>query len=253
MWVAAGAAVGVLALIAVTVTVRGAQPSADAPCRTTLIPAYLPPEDLVRLAERPLPGRVVIVNPMSGPGAAAQAGYRQAVAALKRSGARVLGYVHTGYGERPAGAVEADIERYRAWYGVDGIFLDEAAHTDAALGHYGAVAARVRASGMRIVALNPGVVPARAYFGIADIVVTFEGAAADHAAAVRRMPAWLGDLPPDRIAHLIHGAPAEQMRGVLAQDPGAGYVYVTSGTMPDPWSALPDYLAEEEARLAACS
>jgi hypothetical protein len=67
------------------------------------------------------------------------------------------------------------------------------------------------------VVLNPGVVPARGYFDLADIVVTFEGPVDGYAGAVRRMPA-------------------------------AGYFYATSGTLPDPWSAVPPYLADLERR-----
>lgn len=32
---------------------------------------------------------------------------------------------------------------------------------------------------------------------------------------------------------------------------GAGYVYIISGTLPNPWQTVPDYLEEEEALLAA--
>ena len=32
----------------------------------------------------------------------------------------------------------------------------------------------------------------------------------------------------------------------------AGYVYVTSGAMPNPWRTLPAYLRDEEEALAAC-
>ena len=39
----------------------------------------------------------------------------------------MLGYVATTFGARPAADVEADAARYRDWYGVDGIFLDEVA------------------------------------------------------------------------------------------------------------------------------
>ena len=51
---------------------------------------------------------------------------------------------------------------------------------------------------------------------------------------------------PRRIAHLIYGASREQALAALATRP-AGYVYVTSGTLPNPWGTLPAYLAEEVA------
>jgi hypothetical protein len=251
MWLIGGITAAVAVLIAVMAVVRGAEPAGASACRSTLIPAYLPPDGIDRIAERPVRSRVVIVNPSNGPGAAAQPAYRAAIGRVQETGTRVLGYVHTGYGSRPPGEVEADIERYRSWYGVDGIFLDETAHTDGALAYYRAVASAVRAADGGIVAMNPGVVPARAYFDVADVVVTFEGAYADYATALGRMPAWVRRLPPGRTAHLVYGASAAEARTAIAQS-GAAYVYVTSGSLPDPWSALPSYLDDEEAQLAAC-
>ncbi|MEA2229520.1 MAG: hypothetical protein QOF04_3150 [Solirubrobacteraceae bacterium] len=246
-------ALGIVAAAVAVATARTMQSPGDPACRSALIPAYLTPDGLQRIADRPVRGRVVIVNPANGPGVEEQAEYRRAVAALQRSGTRVLGYVHTSYGARPEAEVRADIDRYRTWYGVDGVFLDEAARTAEQLGYYRAIHDDVRAAGETVLALNPGVVPARGYFDVADIVVTFEGVAGDYAAAVRRTPDWVRRLPAGRVAHLVHGATREQARQVVAEDPDAAYVYATSGTMPNPWSTLPAYLDEEEALLAACS
>ena len=87
----------------------------------------------------------------------------------------MLGYVATTFGARPATSVTANIARYREWYGVDGIFLDEVAHDVVHLPYY--VALR-RAIG-DVVVLNPGTVPARGYFALADVVVTYEGPVAE--------------------------------------------------------------------------
>jgi hypothetical protein len=252
-WLGGLLALAIVAAVVAVATAGTMQSPGEAPCRSALIPAYLTPDGLQRIADRPVRGRVVIVNPSNGPGTEEQAAYRRAVGALQRSGTRVLGYVHTSYGARPEADVKADIDRYRTWYGVDGMFLDEAARTADQLDYYRAIHDDVRAAGETVLALNPGVVPARGYFDIADIVVTFEGAATDYAAAVRRTPDWVRALPAGRVAHLVHGATREQARQAVAAAPDAGYVYATSGAMPDPWSTLPAYLDEEEAQLAACS
>ena len=219
-------------------------------CHSALIPAYGGPDALVRLAERPGRGRVVIVNPSNGPGVAAQPAYQRAIAAEQGAGATVLGYVHTGYGARDPAAVLADVRRYRSWYGIGGVFLDEAGHADEQLPYYRSIAGPLRASGERVV-LNPGVVPVRGYFDIADIVVTFEGAATEYAAAVSRMPGRVRALPRARVAHLVYSADDQQ--AMQAAGAGvAGYFYATSGALPDPWSTLPPYLEDLEARLEAC-
>ena len=135
---ASAAAAGAIVLVTL-LTTRGAERRPT--CRTTLIPAYVPPHALVELARASSRPRLLVINPANGPGAEAAPAYRAAVRTAQRAGARVLGYVHTTYGARPAADVMADIDRYTSWYGVDGIFLDEAAHDVAAsCGYYAALA-----------------------------------------------------------------------------------------------------------------
>ena len=167
----------------------------------------------------------------------------------QRAGARVLGYVHTTYGARPAGDVVADIDRYASWYGVDGIFLDEAAHDAARVGYYAALGRHVRAGGApRVLVLNPGVVPAREYFDLADVIVTFEGPYAAYGAAMDATPDWVRDQPPGRVAHLVYDASRQQAMAAVSHPQQAGYLYATSGSMPDPWRTVPVLPARGRAR-----
>jgi hypothetical protein len=101
------------------------------------------------------------------------------------------------------------------------------------------------------VVLNPGTVPAPGYFDLADIVVTFEGPYSAYSTALANMPDWLRRLPASRSAHLIYGASGEQALHAIGQD-SAGYVYATTGSLPDPWSTLPTYLGRFEAQLEGC-
>ena len=228
-----GGAIAAIALVA------SGRTSPSGPCHGALIPAYRGPDALARLTW-PGRGRIVIVNPANGPGGVMQPPFRRAIAAQLRRGATVVGYVHTGYATRDPAAVRADIRRYRSWYGVNGIFLDEVSHTTEHLPYYESIAAPLQASGATVV-LNPGMVPARGYFELADVVVTFEGPAGDYAAAVGRAPAWLRAIPRTRIAHLIYDASAEQAKRA-ARLRAADYFYATSGTLPDPWNTVPSYL-----------
>ena len=245
------AAAGAIVLVTL-LTTRGADRRTT--CRTTLIPAYVPPHALVELVRASSRPRLLVINPSNGPGAEPAPGYRSAVRTAQRAGARVLGYVHTTYGARPAADVVADIERYASWYGVDGIFLDEAAHDVARVGYYATLARHVRAGGARrLVVLNPGVVPARQYFALADVIVTFEGPYAAYGAAMDATPDWVRDQPPGRVAHLVYDASRQQALATVSHPQQAGYVYATSGSMPDPWRTVPSYLHEEEHALEVCA
>jgi hypothetical protein len=248
---ASAAAAGVIVLVTL-LTTRGADRRTT--CRTTLIPAYVPPHALVELVRASTRSRLLVINPSNGPGAEVTPGYRAAVRTAQRAGARVLGYVHTTYGARPAADVVADIDRYKSWYGVDGIFLDEASHDVAHVGYYATLARDVRAGGARrVVVLNPGVVPAREYFDLADVIVTFEGPYAAYGPAMDATPDWVRDQPPGRVAHLVYDASRQQAMAAVSHPQQAGYLYATSGSMPDPWRTVPSYLHEEEHALEVCA
>jgi hypothetical protein len=246
------ASIGIGLAIAVVVTLLGrGSDRGGGTCRAALIPAYLPPRELAALVRSPNRPRMVIVNPDSGPGAREGRAYSRAVRALQAAGIRVLGYVPTSYGGRPLTDVLADVRRYLAWYGVDGIFFDEASSDAALLPYYRALGRAARGPGGATVVLNPGVPPAAGYFDVADVVVTFEGTHAGYASAMETTPDWLRRMRPDRVAHLVYDATRAQALDAVA-DASAGYVYVTSGAMPNPWRSLPTYLRDEEEALAAC-
>jgi hypothetical protein len=237
----AGAVASAAATVLVVSVLVGRASDRRAACADSLAPAYVPPDALRALVSGRHVPRLLIVNPASGPGAEPRAGLRDAVIAAQAAGARVLGYVPTAWGARPGSEVEADAERYRAWYGIDGVFLDEAAADPASLPYYAALRRALRG---RFLVLNPGAVPAREYFDAADVVVTFEGPAAAYGDS--QGPAWVRRIAPGRVAHLIYDASRAQALAALG-NPSAGYVYATSGTLPDPWRTLPAYLAEEVA------
>jgi Spherulation-specific family 4 len=248
--VVGGAWIG-LTIALVAMLVHGRADHGPATCREALIPAYLPPRELTRLAHAARRPQMVVVNPDSGPGTGRSHAYISAVHLLQAAGVRVLGYVPTGYGWRPVQNVIDDVDRYQAWYGVDGIFFDEAASDAALVSHYRALAHAARGDAARLVVLNPGVPPAPAYFDLANLVVTFEGDIDAYAGAMRETPEWLRRQPRDRVAHLIYGATRAQALSALA-DSAAGYLYATSGALPNPWRTLPPYLDDEVEALTTC-
>ncbi len=246
----ATAGIGVAIVMVVTLIARGSS-DRGATCRAALIPAYVPPHELAALAAGARRPRMVVVNPDSGPGAGEGRAYGEAVRTLQAAGIRVLGYVPTTYGARPLADVLADVRRYLAWYRVDGVFFDEASSDAALLPYYRALSRQARGGADRSVVLNPGVPPAAGYFDLADVVVTFEGPYAGYGAAMAATPEWLARMRPDRVAHLIYGATRAEALDA-ATDAAAGYVYVTSGAMPNPWRSLPTYLDAEEEAPTAC-
>ena len=244
-----------------------------------LVPAYFYPSTsgsewntLTAAAQAGTPV-TAIMNPGSGAGLAPNSDYVTAVNALRAAGGKVLGYVPTGYGGasvnatstcQPASGITytaTDVlncaARYKLWYAVDGVFLDEfsntsASATPATLAFYQQIYAGIKGSnGFApdwIVVGNPGSETVADYFEdaagpTADTLVVFENSA-NYGSYTRA--AWQANYPAGAFAHLVHSesSSANAVQFVaLAASRNARYLFVTSDVLPNPWDSLPPYFA----------
>lgn len=144
-------------------------------CQSISIPAYFYPgtywTQATAAASRV---GVMVMNPNSGPGTAINSDYVNAVKNAQAAGIKVIGYVPTNYGNRNAIAVKAEIDQYKTWYAVDGIFLDEVATSSNELTYYTDITNYIRSREGTLVMLNPGTVPVENYIKLADITIIFE-------------------------------------------------------------------------------
>ena len=187
-------------------------------------------------------GAIVIVNPADGPGATVDRVYQSVVSQLRDKGATVYGYVDSAYGNRDSATILADARRFRAWYQVGGIFLDQTAPTAAHLGYYQGLISTLHADGLEV-AMNPGQPQIdRRYMDLVEHVVLFEGSYRSYLSA--RFASWVGDYSPSKVWHLVYNVPdTRAMARVLhlATGRNVGVVFVTNGVLPNPWNALPPY------------
>jgi hypothetical protein len=229
---------------------------------TLLVPAYFYPSG-ARLADwgrmataaRSIPLEVIL-NPASGPGTRPDPNYVAVVDMLHRSGARILAYVDSDYGHRAITAVEEDLRRYPRFYRVDGYFIDQMANTPEAIDYYRSIRRLIRQLDPRLTVVgNPGTLTLPAYLDAADTLVTFEGSARSFAAYDPRAAApWTAGHPPGRFAAIVYGAGSPSaVRDALsrARQNGAGSVYVTDRTMPNPYLGLPPYWSDQVAAIRA--
>src|SRR5580704_14505275 len=104
-----------------------AQPAPAASTQNMAVPAYFYPGPLwTQMDHAGSALRIAVMNPNSGPGSAPDPNYVSAVHAAQAAGISVVGYVYTDWGARRLSAVEADVNAYYRWYGVNGIFFDQA-------------------------------------------------------------------------------------------------------------------------------
>lgn len=248
----------VLSVVVVGGVLAAAIPTGSRPrnCPQLFVPAFFRPDDgWAALAKAPAPPGTVLLDLTSlGAGTAPEAGFRPAVAALQKRGVTVLGYSTTIYTHRPMAQVVADVRHYASWYGVHDIFLDQVATGVGQLAYYRALQARIRAVEPKaMIWLNAGTYPARAYMGLGDIVVAFEGPWSNYRAIA--VPGWARRYPRSRFAFVVYATPASHLAGTvrLAQRRNAGHLYVTDGTGGNPYGSLPSYFPALDAATAGCA
>ena len=219
------------------------QPVQAASAQSIAVPAYFyPGASWTQMDQAGSALRIAVTNPSSGPGSAPDPNYASAVHAAQAAGITVVGYVYTNWGARSLSAVEADVNAYYRWYGVNGIFFDQASTNCAYSSYYATLNAFVKAKGgtARTI-LNPGTQTSQCYASDADILLTFEGSDSQYVSSYSA-PRWVGSYSPSHFWHIIYGTPTASAaaRAVqLSKQRGAGYVYVTPDTLPNPYDTLP--------------
>jgi hypothetical protein len=217
------------------------------------VPAYYAPgaEWDHLIASAPTVGMIVF-NPASGPGTATDPAYTDALARAKAAGITVLGYVATSYGARAEADIIADINRYYDLYAPAGIYFAEGpmdADCTAMEEMYHRMALAVRARDAHA-ALAVGTRYCPTYIVFFDMMVQFARNWTEYQNEYT-VPSWMPANSPQRFIHFIHSVPAEDagraMSLVISR--GAGWVFVTDGTDPNPWGALPPYFDAELAAL----
>jgi hypothetical protein len=153
-----------------------------------LVPAYIYPTGagatawaalVAGTAANPAVKVTAILNPSNGVFTGADTNILNAAVQLSAAGGRMLGYVYTGYGDRPVAAIKANIDAYFTHYGrnlIGGIFLDEMAATTNKIAVYRELYQYIKAkdASLRVVG-NPGMLPAADYGAVADVLTVFEG------------------------------------------------------------------------------
>jgi hypothetical protein len=223
------------------------------------VPAYFPPgAEWDRLiAAAPTVGMIVF-NPANGPvdrttGSSPHASdYTDALARAQQAGITVLGYVATAYGARPESDIVQDINDYYDLYKLSGIYFAEGpmdADCMAMEEMYKRIAATARARDARAyLAVGTRFCPTYIYFF--DLMVQFARNWPEYMQDYAPPP-WMPANSPQRFVHFVHSVPRSDVEAALSREigNGAGWVFATDGTEPNPWAALPSYFDEELATL----
>ncbi|HTX46692.1 MAG TPA: spherulation-specific family 4 protein [Solirubrobacteraceae bacterium] len=244
---------GLLSLAALGAFAAGSSATTPSPPRM-IVPAYFDPPGRLwtKALTAPAP-TILIANPDNGPGPRAEAAYERMITHARAGGHLLIGYVYTGSAARPIASVERDIGRWAQFYDIRDIFFDEVSQSAAQLSYYRTVTDYARSHGATVTVLNPGTVPARGYFSLGAIVVTFE----DTYAAYRHpgFPGWLRHVPAGEQANIVYAVPnTADARATLTamhrHGVGVGYVTGAGQNSSNPYASLPSYYDSETDWLA---
>lgn len=236
------------------------------PPTSLLVPAYFNPSDgngwkSLTASVSPKSPITAIMNPDSGPGTAVDASYPPALKAFRAAGGKVVGYVSTKIDGtntlRPLAKVEAAVDRYRAFYKIDGVFVDQMSTNAKHQAYYHSLYAYIKkvAPTYKVIG-NPGTATVEPYLNknkAADVLVTFEDNQSNFVKDVQ--PTWVNKYAPDRFAAIVGKASsASTMSSDLAtaRKHHAAYVYVTDQNINVDSSAygrLPTYWSQEVAAV----
>lgn len=238
-------------------TASAVVPDSAAPnsCPAQLVtPAYFyPGAQWQQLIAEPIPGQVVIVDPQSGPGPAADANYLSVVQQATQTGDTLLGYINTFYATSPLATVEAEVSDYASWYHISNIFLDDMSSSASDLGYYQSLSAYIhQVVPSSTVMLNPGDYPDSSYASLGDPLVVYEGPYGTFASTTP--PAWTAAYPSSLFAAMVSNVPSDQVATMLsvATAHRDHYVYATDDAVTSTlYESLPSYWPSEIADVAA--
>ena len=218
------------------------------------VPAYFDPpspEWQRLIAGAPAVGMIVF-NPESGPGTAADPAYTQVIAQAQAAGIVMVGYVATSYGARPEADVIADINHYYDFYTLSGIYfaegpMDNDCTAMEPMYHRMADAVRAR-DAQAYLAVGTRFCPT--YITFFDMMVQFARNWSEYQADYAP-PSWMPANSPQRFVHFVHSVPPGDASAALSRAVanGAGWVFVTDQSDPNPWGVLPSYFSEELATM----
>ena len=190
-----------------------------------------------KLANPTIP-MVAVVNPDNGPGYFQDPVYVQAIDSLRSAGIIVIGYVYTSYGARSQSDVLANINSYRQWYNINGIFFDEMANVEGYESYYSALSNYAKSLGYTITVGNAGTGIAGSYVGIMNFLIVYE----DHGLPPILQLSWLtSGYSRSNFALVAYGVTNINASYIASASNYVSWMFITSANQPNPYASLPYY------------
>ncbi len=180
--------------------------------------------------------------------------YGAGLVEMRSAGVVVLGYVPTGWGDRPVPSVEGDILAWHRWYSVSGIYLDqmynlEYSSTSAYIpAYYSALTAYIKSLGYTTDFGNSGTDIPYYFMGSVTTIGYFENS---HLPALSIRGGWHSNYTKSNFAFSSMTRPRSNPYYVAAASDYVGSLFITNGVRPFPYGSLPPYFDQLASELSS--
>jgi hypothetical protein len=180
---------------------------------------------------------IAIINPLNGPGDPNYV-FETYVEKMQEANIQVLGYVSTYWSAVPLETIKDDIDKYKEYFGVDGIFLDEMSNRLDDVDHYREISTYARSVGMKYVVGNTGTDAAPDYVDIVDNIVISEGYGEP---TLSRLAGWHVPHGRDNFSYIAYNRNTVDPQYVITSTHFASYIYITDDYLPNPYDKMPSH------------
>ena len=192
---------------------------------------------------------VAVISPNDGPGSYPDPAFLSGVQSLQSAGIIVLGYMETHYTNESLITVESVVAKYWDWYGVNGMFFDQMGDQPGEETYYSTLTAYDKSLGMTMTVGNPGNDVPPSFVGTVDTIVVYES---PNAPSLSFLGGWHTSYPKSNFAIIAYNVSPLNQTYVEDASRDLGYIYLTDGIWPDPYTGvLPSYLSTLMSLLAS--
>src|SRR5438309_3606983 len=196
--------------------------------------------------EHPSVPIAVVINPDNGPGNFKDTYYVTGIQKLQSAGIVVLGYVYTASSTIPFNTVTTYIDNYKNWYNVSGIFFDQMSYVAGNETYYQNLTNYAKSHGFTFTMGNPGTDTLPSYIGTVDNIIIHENSTLP---SIQSLGGWHTNYTKSNFSIVSYGRNNLDQLFVNTATNYVGYIYLTDGTLPNPFGSLPSYFGNFVAFL----
>jgi len=216
-----------------------------------IVPLYLPPgtgwDSLVQAKiSHPTVPILAIINPLNGSGQVQNPDYVQGVQNLQSNGITVLGYVYTNYAARNSTEVVNEIVEYKRFYNVTGIFFDQMSYVAGNETYYKNLDTIAKSLGITLTIGNAGVDTVPSYVETVDNIVTYDNATLP---TIQYLDGWHKNFTKNNFSIIAFGVNSLDKSFVTHASSFVEYMYITNGSLPNPFDSVPSYFGDLASAL----